>query len=202
MSESQRQKQKIKTRKHLIEIAMKQFAKDGLMATRTSDIAASAQVSHGTLFVHFATREILLDEVIEEFGIRIASRLHELADGKTGLKEALEAHLEGIQEYEDFYTKLISEAPMLHEGAQAYNTLIMIQSAISFHLNQIAQREMEASVILKMPFSLMFNTWLGLLHHYLINRGLFAPEGSVISRYGQQLVEHYIKLISCKEEIK
>lgn len=196
MQESQRQKQKIQTRKNLIDIAMDQFAKDGLAAARTSDIAAAAKVSHGTIFVHFPTREILLDEVIEEFGSRIANRLHELIDENCGMKAALQAHLKGIGEYEGFYTRLISEAPVLHESAR--NTIIMIQSAISFHLSQSAEREMEASKILKMPFDLMFNTWIGLLHYYLTNRDLFAPGESVVSRYGQRLVEHYIKLISCR----
>ena len=72
----------------------------------------------------------------------------------------------------------------------------MIQSAISFHLNKVAEREMDASKILRMPLNLMFNTWVGLINYYLTNGNLFAPGESVVSRYGQQLVEHYMKLIS------
>ena len=180
----------------MIEIAMIQFAKDGLTATRTSDIAAAAKVSHGTIFAHFPTRELLLDEVIEEFGRKITARLHELVDGKCEMKEVLEAHLKGIGEYESFYTKLISEAPVLHESAR--NSLIMIQSAISFHIIQVAEREMSESKIIKMPFDLMFNTWIGLIHYYLTNGDLFAPGESVITKNGQCLAEHYLKLISNK----
>ncbi len=200
MAESQRQKQKDQTRKHLIEVAMNQFAKNGLTATRTSDIAAAAKVSHGTIFSHFPTREILLDEVIEVFGMRITARLHELVDTNCGIREALKAHLKGIEEYEDFYARLISEAPVLHESAR--NTLIMIQSAIAFHIMQVAESEMEESKILKMPFDLLFNTWIGLLHYYLTNRDLFAPGQSVILKYGQQLIDHFMNLITCRKEVK
>lgn len=197
MPESQRQKQKTQTRKHIIDAALNQFAKDGLTVTRTSDIAGEAKVSHGTVFAHFATREILLDAVIEEFGMRITKRLHELVSSNCGMKEVLEAHLRGISEYEAFYTRLVSEGRLLHESAR--NSLVMIQSAISFHIIKVAEREMEACKICPVPMDLLFNTWVGLIHYYLTNGDLFAPGGSVLERYGKQLVEHYINLIALKE---
>jgi AcrR family transcriptional regulator len=195
--QSQRQKQKNQTRELLINTALEQFAEKGLLAARTSDIAGAAKVSHGTLFAHFATREILLDEVIEEFGMRITKRLHELVDTDCTIKELLEAHLKGLSEYEEFYTRLVSEGHLLDEKAR--NSLIMIQSAISFHLIQVAEREMETCKIRKMPVDLLFNTWIGLVHYYLVNRDLFAPGGSVIRVQGNRLVEHYVNLIKLRD---
>jgi len=200
MSDSQRQKQKIQTRKKLIDVALNQFAKDGLTTTRTLDIASSAKVSHGTVFAHFATREILLDAVIEEFGIRITNRLHELVSTNCGMKDVLSAHLRGISEYESFYTQLILERRLLHESAR--NSLIMIQSAISFHIIQVAEREIEACKLCRMPVDLLFNTWVGLIHYYLGNGDLFAPGDFVLARYSQQLIEHYINLITLRTEDK
>lgn len=194
MPGTQRQKQKNRTKQHILDVAIKQFAKDGLTVTRTSDIANAAKVSHGTVFAHFPTREVLLGAVIEEFGMRIAKRLHESVDSDGGMKEVFEAHLTGISEYEGFYTRLISEGRLLNESAR--NSLIMIQSAISFHIIQVAEREMESCKIRFMPVDLLFNTWIGLIHHYLINGDLFSPGGPVLKRYGKELAEHYIKLIT------
>jgi AcrR family transcriptional regulator len=197
MPESQRQKQKNQTKKRLIDVALEQFAKDGLTTARTSDIASAAKVSHGTLFAHFPTREILLDEVIEEFGMRITKRLHELVSSNCGIKELLEAHLRGISEYEAFYTRLVSEGHLLQ--GRARNSLIMIQSAISFHIAQAAEHEMETCKIRKMPVDLLFNTWIGLIHYYLVNGDLFAPDESVIKVHGNRLVEHYMSLIKLRD---
>lgn len=194
---NKRQEQKAKTREHIIQIAFDEFSKNGLTNTPTADIAAAAKVSHGTIFAHFPTREILLDAVIEEFGMRITRRLHELVDETCGMREILEAHLKGIAEYEDFYIRLISEAPLLQEGSR--NTLIMIQSAISFHLTQVAEREQSNLRIKKMPLNLMFNTWIGLIHYYLINQDMFAPGKSVVSTYGEMWIQHFINLISVDE---
>ena len=193
-----RQEQKAKTRKLIIDIALNQFAKDGLLSTRTSEIATSANLSHGSIFAHFPTREALLEATIEEFGLRVTRKLHESVEDNCELEGLLIAHLKGIQENELFYSRLISEAPLLPESAR--NTLIGIQSAISFHLIRVAEREMSESRIMRMPLSLMFSTWIGLINYYLMNRDIFAPGESVISRYGQQLINHYMNLISIREK--
>lgn len=196
MPETQRQKQKNLTRKHIIEVAIKQYAVIGLTKTRTADIAKAANVSHGTIFAHFSTQEELLIAVIDEFGSRINMRLHELASGKSGVREVLEAHLEGLIEFEDFYTKLVIESRLLPKDVR--NTFIMIQSTISFHLSQAVEREMKAGSILPLPIYMIFNGWVGLIHYYLTNSDLFSPGESVLKRYGQDLLLYYMSLITPK----
>ncbi len=193
----QRKEQKEITRKLILNTALEQFAKGSLTGTRTSDIAKAAKVSHGTLFAHFPTRDILLDAVIEEFGRRITNRLHELACGNCELKELLFAHLKGISEYEAFYTTLISEIRLLNKSSQ--DSLVMIQSAISFHFLQVLERDRNKNKIKQLPLAFLFNNWIGLIHYYLINSNLFAPDGSVLERYGNQLVEYYISLVTQKK---
>jgi hypothetical protein len=46
-----------------------------------------------------------------------------------------------------------------------------------------------------MPLHLLFNTWIGLVNHYLVNRELFAPGASVIERRGAELLDHFMNLI-------
>lgn len=200
MSESkprtQRQMQKDQTRKHLIETAFEQFAQRGLTTTRTADIAKAAKVSHGTVFAHFPTQEALLNAVIEEFGARVSLRLHELASCNNSLRDVLAAHLRGLTEFEAFYTRLVIEGRLLPESAR--NAFTIIQSSISFHLSQAAEREIKEGTIDPYPIHLLFNTWIGLIHYYLANNDLFAPEESVLERYGQELLEHYMRLIASK----
>jgi AcrR family transcriptional regulator len=193
---NKRQLQKEQTKQLLLRAAFDQFEKNGIMATRMSDIAEAANVSHGTVFVHFATQEVLITTVIEEFGEKMVARIHELADRTGSVREVLQAHLNGIMEYEGFYTRLVIEARML--PATSRNTLIMINSAISHHLSQVAQREMQAGTIAQMPVHLLFNTWMGLVNYYLINGDLFVSEGSVLQQYGQTLLDHYLSLIQSK----
>jgi TetR/AcrR family transcriptional repressor of acrEF/envCD operon len=200
MIETKRQKQKQLTRKHLLEIAIKQFGENGITMTRTADIARIANVSHGTIFVHFSTQEDLLVAVVEEFGTRIAHRLHELIDTNSSLYEVLEAHITGLIEFEPFYTRLIIERRLLPESVR--NTYIMIQSAISFHIGIVAEKEIERGIVRKLPLHLVYNTWIGLIHYYITNGDLFTSNGSVLKQSCHELLQHYINLITISQEYK
>jgi hypothetical protein len=83
---------------------------------------------------------------------------------------------------------------------RAKNTLVMIQSSISFHLSLAVDREIAAGMIRNIPFHLLFNTWIGLLHYYLVHAAAFAPGQSVLKRHGRELLEHYLVLISNEQE--
>lgn len=71
MAESNRKKQKERTRRIIVETAMAEFSAKGFQATNTRDIATMAGISHGTIFVHFPTREDLIMAVVLEFGQRV-----------------------------------------------------------------------------------------------------------------------------------
>ncbi|OPJ62758.1 TetR/AcrR family transcriptional regulator [Clostridium oryzae] len=194
MAETKRELQKKLTRNKLIETAMKLFGEKGILATRTSDVAKEAGVSHGTVFAHFSTQEELICSVIEAFDNRICGKLHELVDTNSSLVDILHAHLNGLMEFEQFYTRLVIERTMLPEAANA--TYIMIQSTISFHMGIAAEREIKKGTIRDIPLHLLYNTWVGLIHYYITNGDLFSHDGSVLDRYGEELINHYIKLIS------
>ena len=192
-----RQIQKNQTRNLLIETAFLVYAQQGITATTTVDIAKAAKVSHGTVFAHFSTQETLLNAVIEEFGARVTLRLHELVAGNEDLRGVLAAHLMALTEFEGFYTRLVIEGRLLPESAR--NVFVIIQSSISFHISQAVEREITAGNIIPCPVYLLFNTWIGLIHYYLTNSDLFAPGESVLERYGQELLEHYLRLIAAKQ---
>lgn len=60
---------------------------------------------------------------------------------------------------------------------------------------------MREGLIKEMPMHLLFNTWMGLVHYYLENGELFAPEGNVLGRYGETLIGFYLKMIGgCGKE--
>jgi AcrR family transcriptional regulator len=193
--------QKTATRERILEAALLVFSRSGFRGTKSSDIAAEARVAHGTVFLHFESQELLVAAAIERFGGRLARRLHELVGasieaGRAGggcLGPALAAHLEGLSEGEDFYARLLDELPGLPEDARL--SFASIQSAISFHVAQAAERDIAAGLVREQPPHLLFNTWIGLLHHYLANRGLFAPGGSVLGRRGPELLAHFLFLV-------
>ena len=185
--------QKAETRQRILETALSLYAERGIATTRSADVAKAAGVAHGTVFLHFPSQEALLVAVIEDFGDGLCRRLHELSARGEGLRAFLEAHIEGLNEGEAFYARLVTEACFLPEAARS--SLVMIQSTVSYHLAAAAEAGMDAGLIKRQPIHLLFNTWIGLVHYYVANRELFAPGGHVLERCGAELVEHYLGLV-------
>lgn len=197
MKKYTRVEQKEQTRSLLIKTAYDVFSKKGIMNARISDIAEKAEVAHGTVFIHFSSLDALIEEVVVEYGQKIARNTHENAQSCNSLKKLLRGHLDGIMEYESFYVRLVLESRMIPIGAR--DAFIGIQSAISLHFSQVAQREIRSSQKEKIPTYMLFNLWIGLVHHYLANSDLFAPKGNVIRRYGDSMIECFMELLSQKE---
>ena len=190
-----RKQKKEHTRGRIIEAAFQIMGRDGLFSARTLDIAEAAGVAHGTVFAHFQRRDDLLCAVIDELGQRVAYRLHLLAEAGHGVREILQAHLKGLAEHEQLYVRLITEGRLLPRAPRM--SLVMIQSAISLHLGAAVETETRAGLLRPMPLHLLFNTWIGLVHHYLVNGDLFSPDGSpVLTQHGSTLVDHFYSLIA------
>lgn len=63
---SKREKQKEQSRKKLLESAAKCFAEKGFDGCSVADIAATAEMSQGNVYVHFASKEELFINMIQQ----------------------------------------------------------------------------------------------------------------------------------------
>jgi len=192
MKENQRKKQKRETRDKIMEAAMIMFAERGFSVT-TTEIAKSAGISHGSIFVHFTTREELIDCAINVFFECINQEINIAAKGNADMEDLLEVHLSMLRSSEDFYRNLITQMSLLPDTTR--ERLFAYQTTLSFHFDDVLRREKEQGQIVGLPHHMLFNMWLSLVHYYLQNRTMFAPEGSVIDRYRDELISSYVMMI-------
>ncbi len=184
MQPATRQEQKVVTRDRLVNAAMALFARNGIAGTTTAEVAKSVHMSHGVVFVI---------AVIDEFGRRLSAEFRQAFERGLGLRAVLQAHLRVLAELEPFYARLVTEAPMLPPKVRS--TLMMLHAAVSYELFTALEREHKAGRARKIDRALLFNTWIGLVHHYLVNRDVFATGDSVIAEKGESLVNHFMALM-------
>ncbi|MCA9244165.1 MAG: TetR/AcrR family transcriptional regulator [Phycisphaerales bacterium] len=196
---TKRESRKAETRQRLIEQTTSLIGARGLSTTRTADVARSAGLSHGAVFVHFDSRDALVGAVVSSLGQRITDRLHGLIGERAGLGDVLHAHLACIADQEAVYAAFLRESRLL--PADVLTRWTGIQSAISTHIAAASRIEVERGALKRIPQHLLFNTWIGLVHHYLMNRELFAPGGSVLARCGDELVAHFLSLVRTRDDI-
>jgi AcrR family transcriptional regulator len=188
-----RKQQKEKTRSSLIQVATDLFAENGIATTSTAAIAKALNVSHGTVFIHFPTREDLVLAVLDAFGTRLGEELKNAVSNASDLRAILTAHLAVLAEFEDFYFRLITEINALPSNVKGL--LIAMNSAVSYYLFNAAKVGMRDGKVRNFEQHMLFNTWLALVNYYVSNRDLLSEKKPILREKEAELVNHFIKLI-------
>jgi hypothetical protein len=123
-----------------------------------------------------------------------------LAAKSDSIESILNEHLSVLEVYEAFYARLITERSCLPEEAKS--VFAAIQSTVAFHFSNVMEREIAKGTVKKLPIHMLFNTWLGLVHYYLLNKEFFSsPSESVIKKHRVELVSAYLDLISIERRL-
>jgi len=189
----QRTRQRETTRRQLVEAGLRVVAAAGFAGASTAAIAQATGKAHGTVFVHFRTRDDLVTELVAEVGRAMSRRLAELETAVPSVPDVLQAHLTALADHEVLYARLLCEASILPPAARA--CLFALQSGIASRLQKAYVRAREQGLVRNLDPVGLSNIWISLTNHYLMNRDLFAPGGSVIARCGDGLQAQLLDLL-------
>lgn len=193
---SRRSRQKEETHERIVKAALRLFEKRGFAATRTQDIAEEAGISHGSIFVHFRTRDELLVHVCGRFLATLDARTRQGLRGCAGLETFLTAHLEAIATHETLYTRLLQELSSLPPEVRALT--LETQSAVSIHLKMVLRRGEEFLALDPSDYPFLFNAWMGTLTYYLLNRDNFTTSEHLLKEQGNEIVAQFLRLVQAK----
>lgn len=193
MQKPTRKDQREQTRTGLVDRAEALFAQKGIAQTTTADVAKALKVSHGTVFLHFATRDMLVLEVVERFGERLSKELNARLSEDLSLAKLLRVHIETLATFEDFYLRLISESQSL--PAKTRSIVYAINASLSYRFFRAAKGGMTAGKIKKLDQATFFNTWMALVHYHVMNRDLFADSTPLLTERGDDLIHQFQQLI-------
>lgn len=194
MKKITRKEQKEKTRQGLVAEATALFSKNGIATTTTADVAKALQVSHGTVFIHFPTRDELILAVVETFGDRLAKELIENLTNDMDLKELLQAHLKVLSEFENFYFRLICESHSLPPHIRSL--VYAMNASLSYRFYKAAQKLMKDDEIKKMDQVSFFNSWMAIIHYQIMNRDLFSDKTPILKYKSKEIIRQFFLLIT------
>jgi len=106
-----RQREKDRRRKEIVTAAEKVFSAKGFEDTTVDDIAAAAELSKGTIYLYFDSKEDLHDAIVKR-GMSILSNMFEEAfeRGSSGLEKIREigqAYMKFFREQKDYFDALL-----------------------------------------------------------------------------------------------
>lgn len=142
MGRSKTQNQQIKDlrRETILSCALNLFATNGLAATKITDIAAAAHISHGLLYHYYRSKEELYTDLIRIAFEKLNTACRELerhpASPREKLIMALEALLTGFSSHEDTarYHLLIAQASIADDTPEEAREIILAQRTLPYEI--------------------------------------------------------------------
>jgi AcrR family transcriptional regulator len=191
MDSGQRSDRKEKTKKAIIDAAFELFSCNGIMMTTTQEIAKKAGISHGLIFSYYPTRDILILTLIEDFGVRLVSRMNELSQPLGSLEQVLSSHLAVISENEALYARLMHEGPTIPQTARS--AYIVNLNSISGKILSAIKREFDKNDMTDSKAQMWLRTWNGLILYYLLYRDFISPGMSVIDEKKEEMISFFME---------
>jgi AcrR family transcriptional regulator len=101
-----RRERKAATRQRILDAARRCFIEGGFHDTAVGSISRAAEVAHGTFYVHFPSKEAVLDELLDSFNRDFAERIAPVlgAHARLGpmVRSAVEVFLDYWHEHRGF----------------------------------------------------------------------------------------------------
>lgn len=128
-------------REAILNAALAEFSANGFSATRLDDVAKRAGVAKGTIYLHFADKEALFQEIVRSMLSPLVGRLEELGNVDLPLRAVIERIVElFIQEILETDRKNILRL-IITEGPRFPNIA-------EFHYKQVIVRALKALQIM------------------------------------------------------
>lgn len=89
----------------ILAAALDEFYLHGLKATKMADIAKRSQISKGTLYLYFRSKEDLFASVIKKVALTKAAQIHQLLNAQNDVAA-------GLDQLFIFFTRAIVDSPM------------------------------------------------------------------------------------------
>lgn len=118
-------------RAQVVEAAVRLFAAHGFDATTVEAVAREAGVSKGSIYLYFANKEALLNELIERHALlpeirRLADRLREVPP-EQAIPILVERVWEGLKERKDLIRLLMREVPRHPRYARTFMERVILE---------------------------------------------------------------------------
>lgn len=94
-----RQRSQKETRERLLAAAAELFAKNGCIKTTTKELANQAEVSVGTVYLHFQDKDALLQEVLKTSLVHLKQELGKIQPGETDGFSIVQAKMNGLANF-------------------------------------------------------------------------------------------------------
>jgi len=190
---NKRQLQKQFTREKIIGAAKQIFIEKGIINTATSQIAEAAGIAHGTLFLHFPSKDSLVIELLDVELAKFSDNIKQLIIETTDIETILEQYLDLIQAEEGFFSSLARELPNYKDELR--RKILFRESLIREHFHQVIEKGIKQNIYADVDIPSTLTFLFGTINYYLSLKTSFVQEESVINKFHKQIIDVFMKIL-------
>ena len=190
---NKRQLQKQFTREKIIAAAKEIFIEKGIINTATSQIAEAAGIAHGTLFLHFPSKDALVIELLDVELLKFNSAIKQLIVTTSSIEKVLDQYLLLIIQEEGFFSTLARELP--YYKSELRRKILFRESLIREHFHQAIKRGVKDDIYAKIDIPSALTFLFGTINYYLSLKTSFVQKGSVIEKFHYQIIDTFLKIL-------
>lgn len=183
-----REQNKERKRRDILDAAVRVFAREGFYPARISDIAAEANVGHGTVYLYFESKEMLLLAIYDELMGEAFSDARRAAETDSDPVEKLRCFLVAqsdlVQKHRELAELVLLEAPhtskFLHSAGveRIHEQVTYIESLLKEGVHRgVFRPELDASAVA----TGLLTAVLGVLTRWLLEKSPLSPRSTVES---------------------
>lgn len=169
------------------------FKSNGFLKTTTSEIAQSAQIAHGTLFLHFKNKDALIIEILDLELDRISKQIFQIINESNDFELLLSKYLDLLQEQEDIFVVLAKELPFYSDELR--RKILFRESIIRSHFQKAISDGINIGKFKDMEISTALTFLFGTINYYLSLKSIFVKEGSVIEKFKDKIIKSFMKFL-------
>ncbi|MCD4818978.1 MAG: TetR/AcrR family transcriptional regulator [Candidatus Cloacimonetes bacterium] len=189
---NKRQLQKQKTRELIIEVSKESFIKNGFLNTTTSQIAKAAGIAHGTLFLHFPSKDLLIEEILDNELGEISQEIYNLVLSQNSIETLLNKYLDLISQQEDFFSTIYRELPFYNDKLR--RKILFKESIIRSHFFQVIEKS-RSDYLQKNEISTAITMLFATVRYYLIMKDSLISSKNVIDEFKEHILSIFLKII-------
>ncbi|MCJ7626556.1 MAG: TetR/AcrR family transcriptional regulator, partial [Anaerolineaceae bacterium] len=191
---NKRQINKLKTREKLFQTAKDVFLEKGFLDASTAEIAQRADVAHGTLFLHFESKENLIMSIFDEMLIQLTDELNDVLNDLSDMREMLEIYLDWLERNEVFYVIIARELPYYTDSLR--RIILGREGAARHYFIKAIRRGIQSGIYKEVDETSAVNFLFAAIHFYLRLKPAYAEGESVIQTKKDEIIHTFLTFIT------
>jgi AcrR family transcriptional regulator len=158
-----RRRDKVKTKKEIVNAAAEEFTSQGFLKASTIAIARKAHVAHATLFFHFPTKSDLIIECIYHVLSDLADSLHQKSRNLENIRSLCTLYIDEVQKKAQFYSHLVKDLPLLPLDIQ--REVFASLSGFSVHFVDVLEEAQRVGKARNFSSKIAMFYWFGMINY-------------------------------------